>query len=506
MSKVFVSYRHVEPDQTLARRIVEALSAAGHAVFWDTDHKVGQRWAEVIERNLRDSRVFVVLVSQESMRSDMVREEVRLAHELSKQPQQPLAILPIRVAYLGTLPYDLAARLDPIQYTLWRSNSDTTRVLEEICEAVTGAHALPAQPAPAKTGTEALSVATENGAAPLPRAEPRLESGTIRLNSPFYVAREEDALVLEQVRATGTTVVLKGVRQIGKSSLLARARCAAYDAEVRTFYLDLQILEPAHLKDLGSLFRYFARRLAFELQSEIKPETIWNDDDGPKFSLSCFIEQALLAPSRKPVVLLFDEVDRIFEHPAYRDEFFATIRYWHNQRANRPEPWDRLNLVIAHSTEPSLWIQDIHQSPFNVGERVRLRDFNPAEVADLNQRYGGPLRDGDLPLLLALVGGHPYLIRQALYCLARNKWAFTELQRHARESDGPFGDHLKRFVWGLSQDRALKDAFKSILRHGQCDDEQHFQRLTAVGLIVGADRSEARPRCELYAEYFKKHL
>src|SRR3989442_15818362 len=114
MSKVFVSYRHVDPDQHLARRVVEALGAAGHTVFWDTGHKVGQRWAEVIERNLCDSQVFVVLVSQESMRSDMVREEVRLAHEFSKRKEKPFATLPIRVAYLGKLPYDLAARLDPI--------------------------------------------------------------------------------------------------------------------------------------------------------------------------------------------------------------------------------------------------------------------------------------------------------------------------------------------------------------------------------------------------------
>ena len=99
MSKIFVSYRHVDPDQQLAGQLVTALKAAGHNVFWDTTIEVGQLWADEIEQNLRDSQFFVVLVSAESMRSDMVREEVRLAHSHSKRTKDPLVILPIRVAY-----------------------------------------------------------------------------------------------------------------------------------------------------------------------------------------------------------------------------------------------------------------------------------------------------------------------------------------------------------------------------------------------------------------------
>jgi hypothetical protein len=36
MSRVFVSYRHVDPDQRLAGELVGALKAAGHSVFWDS--------------------------------------------------------------------------------------------------------------------------------------------------------------------------------------------------------------------------------------------------------------------------------------------------------------------------------------------------------------------------------------------------------------------------------------------------------------------------------------
>lgn len=56
MSKVFVSYRHVDPDQQLAQGLVAALEAANHSVFWDTKLKVGQRWADETGRNLALSR------------------------------------------------------------------------------------------------------------------------------------------------------------------------------------------------------------------------------------------------------------------------------------------------------------------------------------------------------------------------------------------------------------------------------------------------------------------
>jgi AAA domain-containing protein len=69
------------------------------------------------------------------------------------------------------------------------------------------------------------------------------------------------------------------------------------------------------------------------------------------------------------------------------EDFFGTLRAWTNRRATHP-PWAKLNLVIAHSTEPGLWIRDLNQSPFNVGFRFALRDLSPAQVHDLNGRYG----------------------------------------------------------------------------------------------------------------------
>ena len=67
---------------------------------------------------------------------------------------------------------------------------------------------------------------------------------------------------------------------------------------------------------------------------------------------------------------------------------------------------------MAYATESHRFITDLNQSPFNVGTRLVLEDFSLEQVAELNQRYGSPLRvQTGLAGFFKLVGGHPYLVR-----------------------------------------------------------------------------------------------
>lgn len=96
MTQVFISYRHISPDQDLAGFLEGYLKSRGFDVFIDTQMLVGDRWVEEIERRIRTSSFFVALLSAYSIRSDMVRQEVELAHSLPN-----CAILPVRVAFAG---------------------------------------------------------------------------------------------------------------------------------------------------------------------------------------------------------------------------------------------------------------------------------------------------------------------------------------------------------------------------------------------------------------------
>ena len=509
MSKCFISYRHVKPDEDLARFLEKHLIKHEHKVFLDTQIEVGTKWVDEIERQIRDSGFFIVLLSKESIRSDMVRQEVKLAHELSKIPGQSFTILPVRVAFAGELPYDLGSYLDLIQYALWEPTVTFEIIGEQILSAIEKSTALPNQGKSDKkdvseSGIRVLADATEKAGAPLPAADPRL-TGTVRLDSPFYIRRKADTELEDQVQLQGTTTVIKGPRQMGKSSLLARVNAVAKINKQKALYLDFQLIDEQQLESLESLMHYIAWELCIALETRIEPDECWKKALGAKRNLTIFIEKAILSENSILAVILFDEADRVFNYP-YRDDFFATVRGWHNLRATK-EIWNNFNLMIAHSTEPNLWIQDIHQSPFNVGYRIRLDEFNADQVSELNAKHGAPLKeDREIKDLMELVGGHPYLVRQAFYTLVSNDWAMSELKKVATDEQGPFGDHLRQYQWRLQKNKPLKDALRQIIYERECDDESDFQRLSAAGLVKGEDRKSVEIRCALYKEYFKKHL
>ncbi|UCH98351.1 MAG: toll/interleukin-1 receptor domain-containing protein [Candidatus Aminicenantes bacterium] len=85
MSKCFISYRHVKPDEDIADFLGKCLSQHNQKVFLDTKILPGEKWVKEIEKHLRSSDFFIVLLSKESIRSEMVRQEVKLAHQLSKK-------------------------------------------------------------------------------------------------------------------------------------------------------------------------------------------------------------------------------------------------------------------------------------------------------------------------------------------------------------------------------------------------------------------------------------
>jgi hypothetical protein len=371
-AKVFISYRHVEPDETLANRLASFLETKDFDVFIDKKILTGQAWIEEIDRQIRKSQHFVALLSAESIRSDMVRREIKLAYQLRKEGK--VRILPVRVAYLGELPYDLGAYLDPIQYTAWEKNTPFDLVCENILQGIRApAPDSTTVPEPSPESLELLDQATNQKGAPLPSADPRLETGAVKLDSPFYVRRAADETIERLVTHDGVTVLVKGARQVGKTSLLARAQAHARSKGLRIFYIDFQLVDESRFENLKTLLQYLAARIAKELRTKVKPVDVWDDMLGATDSLTDFIEQAVLDDAASPVVFAFDEVDNVFKHE-YRNGFFAMVRAWHNLRAMR-QVWNHLNLLIGHSTEPALFIDDINQSPFNVGEPIRLGDF-----------------------------------------------------------------------------------------------------------------------------------
>ena len=205
------------------------------------------------------------------------------------------------------------------------------------------------------------------------------------------------------------------------------------------------------------------------------------------------------------MVVVMDEVDRVFGRP-YQSDFFGLLRFWHDQRAFDPR-WEKLNLVLACSTDPHQAIKDPHQSPFNVGSRIQLRDFSVDNVWELNRRYGRPLpRKAQVQDLVDVIDGHPCLAQQALYALAARTHTFPSLLNTDNADTGPFADHLRHYRRLVEADPLLRQGMRQVLSHGTCTDYGIFMQLRSLGLVTGDSHHGVSPRCRLYTAYFQRVL
>ncbi|BAY87947.1 hypothetical protein NIES267_74710 (plasmid) [Calothrix parasitica NIES-267] len=504
--RIFIIYkRNVQPDEQVALQILQALSPQ-HQVFIDQKILVGTSWAELIEAEIRQADFLIVLLSEHSVHSEMVETEIRMGHDYAQVQSGNPAILPVRLAYRQPFQYPLSAYLNHINWAYWSDDSDTPQLLEELNLAIRGEN-LTISEAQAKAELLAYS---EPSSLPLPlsSAQPaqlEMPSGTMDTESPFYVKRSSDDKALRTIAQTGrgVTIVIKGARQVGKSSLLIRTMNAAVKAGKQFAFLDFQLFEQAALKDADLFFHRFCFWLTDVLEMEDKLEDYWNFSLGNNRSCSRYMSRYILKELGKPLVLAMDEVDKIFECD-FRSDFFGMLRSWHNSRATMPI-WKKLDLALVTSTEPYELIPDLTQSPFNVGEIIELEDFTSEQVYDLNRRHGSPLKPSEEKQLMVLLGGHPFLVRRALYLVASGQISGVDLFNNATAQNGAFGDHLRHHLSLLHNKQELIQGLREIISHNTCKDRLVFWRLRGAGLVRSLGKT-VTTRCQLYADYFRDNL
>jgi DNA-binding SARP family transcriptional activator len=358
---------------------------------------------------------------------------------------------------------------------------------------------------PSPNGEGALSAAKRAHALVPEDLEP--VGGAVPLNSRFYLVRPADAEFRAAIGRQDSIVLIKGARQVGKSSLLARGLQQAREAGARVVLTDFQTLNVAHLESVETLLFALAAAVAEQLDLDVAPAEVWEPSRGANPNFRRYLRREVLGRIEAPIVWGLDEVDRLFPRD-YSNEVFGLFRAWHNERALDPAaPSARLTLAIAYATEAHLFINDLNQSPFNVGTRLTLEDFTVEQVADLNRRYGSPLRDPtELARFYRLVGGHPYLVRRGLHEMAARGLPVVAFEAEAERATGIFGDHLRRMWAALSQDPALCDAVGAVLQGRPCPTPEGFYRLWSAGVLSGESAGEARLRCQLYATYLRRHV
>jgi AAA-like domain len=330
--------------------------------------------------------------------------------------------------------------------------------------------------------------------------------GSVALDSPFYVERppiESDCY--KEILKPGSLIRIRGPRQTGKTSLLNRLLTCAVQNSYQVVRLNLRKADKSTFADLNKLLRWVCLSASRQLNLVPNLDEYWDEEIGSKVSCTVYFQSHILEKLATNLVISLDEVDTVFNYPDIAEDFLALLREWHEE-AMIERSWCKLRLVIAHSTEVYIPL-NIHQSPFNVGLPLRLPQFNPLQVQNLAQLHGLIWTIEDTHQLIAMVGGHPYLIRLALYHLAHQDITLTELLQSAPTHAGVYSNHLRRCFSNVKQQVELASALKQIVSAEtpvQLPPSVVYQ-LDSMGLVY-LDGNQISPSCELYRQYFNTNL
>lgn len=345
--------------------------------------------------------------------------------------------------------------------------------------------------------------------------------GPIPLDSPFYIDRSPaEARACAEISKPGSLIRIKAPRKMGKSSLMLRIIDAAVDRGYRTVTVDFQQADEAVFASLDKFLRWLCVNIARQLKLEPNLDEFWDEDMGSKVSCSLYFENYLLEHIDSPVVLVLNEVNRVFERAKIAQEFLPLLRFWYEQ-ARASEIWQKLRIVVIHSTEIYIALS-LNQSPFNVGLPIKLSEFTAQQVQDLARRHGLNWSDSYASeQLMKMVGGHPYLVHLALYHLAillqnsgsvgdepgedLGRTQLQELLKAAPTQSGIYSDYLRNQSIAIQQQPELAAAFQQVL---DAKNSIHLEPLMAYQLdsmgLVKLDGNNCRLSCELYRLYFQE--
>lgn len=330
--------------------------------------------------------------------------------------------------------------------------------------------------------------------------------GSVPLDSPFYVERGIESLSYETIIKPGSLMRIKAPKLMGKTSLMTRILAYAQSQNSRTVHLDLNSVERAILTDLNKFLRWLCLMTGRQLGLDNQLKEYWDTEIlGSNDNCTVYFEEYLLPASDRPLVLALDEVDRVFPYSAVIEDFFGMLRSWH-EKGKISKTWKQLRLVIAHSTEVYIPL-DMNQSPFNAGVPVELQEFNRQQVQNLACLHGLNWNEDQIEELMRMVGGHPYLVRLAMYEVGSRKVTLKQLLGKATTEAGVYSNHLRRYLEMLQQAEELAQGLKQVVTSPEPVelDPMQIYKLHSMGLVKRQD-NQLVPQCSLYREYFRRVL
>ncbi|NJK70594.1 MAG: molecular chaperone Tir [Microcoleus sp. SU_5_3] len=496
-----IAIAHSHPIHSLVQQLHEALTAASHEVFLVNNSSKDNSYLKICD-------YLLLPISPEFAASEMILEQVKLAKDLHNSIVKKPYILPICVELNTPISFDLVNYLAGTQAWQWRCVDDSSKLIAEVAIVVKeGRTSLNADHELAVNLSQIINT-KHSLIQPIPAAAPELPGGQVDLASCFYIDRPPiESRCYETITQPGALIRIKAPRQMGKTSLMARILHHAARQGSRTVALSFQLANRRVFANSDTFLQWFCASIGQELGMLEQLPKCWELADliGSNQCCKAYFEQYLLSESSPALTLGLDESDRLFESPEIADDFFGLLRALHEE-AKRRDMWKKFRLVVVHSTEVYIPL-DVNKSPFNVGLPVELAEFNSQQVQELAARHGLNWSGIEVEELMALVGGHPYLVRLAMYRIVRQDVTLHQLVKSATKEAGIYSDHLRRHLWNLEKYPELIQAMREVVNISQpvrLSLELAF-KLNSMGLVK-QEGNYCSARCNLYEEYFRDRL
>ena len=331
--------------------------------------------------------------------------------------------------------------------------------------------------------------------------------GVVPPDSPLYQLRKNvESICYETILKPASLIRIKAPKLMGKTSLIMQVLAYAQSQQYQTVYLDLSNVDRNIVTNLDKFLRWLSVMVGKQLGLANQLNDYWDLEIlGSNGNCTAYFEEYLLPTINCPVVLALDEVDRLFAYEPIIEDFLAMLRSWH-EKGKISTIWQNLRLLVAHSTEVYIPL-DLNQSPFNAGVPIELLEFDRPQIEALAQLHQLDWTAEKTSKLMNVLGGHPYLVRLAMYYLNRDRLKLEILLENASKETSIYSHHLRRHLDLLQQKPSLIESFKQVVIAEQplALTPILTYQLYSMGLVQLQD-NRVIPRCKLYRDYFSRVL
>ena len=267
----------------------------------------------------------------------------------------------------------------------------------------------------------------------------------------------------EEIRKPKALIRIKAPLGMGKTSLINDISECATRLNYVVLRLNMLLLAEANIKNSDKVMQWVYNSLhrQFSKCSCRQLKNFWdNAYDESSIKLTDCFEQ-VLTQVEKPVVLVIDNLDRIFPYQEIAENFLGLLRAWHEDKS---ENWHKLRIVIAHSTDiyPALQFEC---SPINIGWRVELPEFNFEQIKEFLRWHEIIWDESDINQLMMLIGGHPELIHASInYSKFKPNISLEGIIEIACASSSPYRNHLQKLENKLQGHPKLLIAMKQLVK------------------------------------------